>query len=325
MRACAAPAPSHRQLALPRHPAPHAHPLSPPQIRLLRFSEEDDEITCAAAWSHSHEVLDLAASTTDASLVATVSDALDGAGARATVWRLPGLPAADAAPERGGGGGSGAAPEPTARELERVADVPVTAGDGVARVAWAPHASGHSAASFVTAHGAAVRAWTLRGSGGAPDAAGAATFDAAAPHVGAAAWDPHHPNEVAVAAGAAVHAWDLRAGERTRAIEHAVQAGCGVVRALSFNPNRPWVIATAGDDFRVKIWDLRKPAAPLKVLEGHSHWCGGRRGARHGREWRAGSRAETRAAARERRRVAGGACAYQDPSPLLSQGHVCRL
>ena len=254
-------------------PAARLSPVS--QIRLLRYAEDVDEISCAAVYAHANEVLDLCASPTNAALIATVYDDFSGPGARCTVWRMPDLPAADAVFDRGA---TGTAPEPPTRELERVADVPLmkdaagAGSDAVARVAWAPHVSGHVPTSFVTAHGACVRAWSLSAAGGV-EPAGAAAFDAPAPHVGAVAWDPHHASQVAVAAGAAVYSWDLRVGERARAIEHAVQAGCGVVRALSFNPNRPWVLATAGDDFRVKIWDLRKPAAPLKVLEGHSHWC----------------------------------------------------
>ncbi len=108
--------------------------------------------------------------------------------------------------------------------------------------------------------------------GGGVGESGAARFDSEASFIGGLAWDPHHASEVSVAMGGTVMGWDLKSGERTRAIEHAVAAGGGVVRSLSYNPNRPWYLASAGDDFRVKIWDLRRAAAPLKVLDGHSHW-----------------------------------------------------
>ena len=49
--------------------------------------------------------------------------------------------------------------------------------------------------------------------------------------------------------------------------------GC-CVRAVSFNSNKPWHLASGGDDHKVKLWDLRRPAAPVKILDGHTHWCG---------------------------------------------------
>lgn len=83
--------------------------------------------------------------------------------------------------------------------------------------------------------------------------------------------DPHHPNEVVLAVDNAVESWDLRSGDRSHSIDQAVQPGL-CVRTVSYNPNKPWCIATGGDDFHVKCWDLRKTTAPLSVLSGHSHW-----------------------------------------------------
>jgi WD40 repeat protein len=42
---------------------------------------------------------------------------------------------------------------------------------------------------------------------------------------------------------------------------------------MDFNPNKPMVLATSGDDRAVRIWDLRRVRAPVKMLTGHSHWC----------------------------------------------------
>lgn len=44
------------------------------------------------------------------------------------------------------------------------------------------------------------------------------------------------------------------------------------VRDVDYNPNKPFHLLSAGCDRRVRLWDLRSPAAPLKVLQGHSHW-----------------------------------------------------
>jgi WD40 repeat protein len=102
---------------------------------------------------------------------------------------------------------------------------------------------------------------------------GCARLDRDASFCGGVAWDPHHPSEVAVAADGEVVVWDVKSGDRARAVGEAVEGSSGgVVRALSYNTNKPWMLATAGDDYRVKLWDLRKCAAPVKILDGHTHW-----------------------------------------------------
>ena len=89
--------------------------------------------------------------------------------------------------------------------------------------------------------------------------------------VGGVSWDALHPTDVAVACDAAIHVWDTRARARTRSIERAVPPGC-CVRAVSFNSNKPWHLASGGDDYKVKVWDLRRPATPVNILDGHTHW-----------------------------------------------------
>jgi hypothetical protein len=175
----------------------------------------------------------------------------------------------------GGGGGSGNGDD---------------AGAAVARVlhvSWLPRGASE-AGSLVSVDEGTVRLWGLRGGAAA---AAALVNSATLPtpdvsFVGGAAADPHHPSEVAVAADSSVFCWDLRSGEKLRAITAAVPQG-GLVRALSYNPNKPWHLATAGDDGRVKVWDLRRlgggggggraggggnAPTPVKVLDGHTHW-----------------------------------------------------
>jgi WD40 repeat protein len=89
--------------------------------------------------------------------------------------------------------------------------------------------------------------------------------------IGGVSWDALHPNEVAIACDSSIHVWDTRSKERTKTIEHAVPAGC-CVRAVSYNTNKPWHLASGGDDYKVKLWDLRRPTAPIKILDGHTHW-----------------------------------------------------
>ena len=45
------------------------------------------------------------------------------------------------------------------------------------------------------------------------------------------------------------------------------------VTDLDYNPNKPYVLATGGQDGLVKFWDLRLARRPLLVGRGgHSHW-----------------------------------------------------
>jgi hypothetical protein len=232
---------------------------------------------CAANYGHKNEIVALAPCPTNAALVGTVYNAVTAF--RGSVWKMPNLPAADAVT-----GEASNAPEPSAVDLELVADLP-TAPASFGRLhtlAWGAtgsSASSSSSSPILAVYGGGIRECVLREGGGASalsctdvangsghgGGAGEASF------VGGAAWDPHHPSECAVAADAAVHFWDIRAGERTRSIESAVPPG-GCVRSLSYNPNKPYFVATGGDDHKVKCWDVRKAAAPVKVLEGHTHW-----------------------------------------------------
>jgi hypothetical protein len=122
----------------------------------------------------------------------------------------------------------------------------------------------------------------------------------AAPGGYRAAWDPHHPHTVAVAGprglgsgggGGTVVLHDLRSssggggclspggdgGSLTGPL--GLGRGGGGVTDVSFNPNLPHVLCTAGTDGLVRFWDLRSTSSspssrrPLKVLRGgHQHW-----------------------------------------------------
>lgn len=90
-----------------------------------------------------------------------------------------------------------------------------------------------------------------------------------------ARWCPMQENIVATANDTAVRGWDLR----QRSASAAQQAAFSIdrshadnVRDLDFNPNNPHYIATGGDDCRVRFWDVRNVAKPVKTLSGHSHW-----------------------------------------------------
>ena len=46
-------------------------------------------------------------------------------------------------------------------------------------------------------------------------------------------------------------------------------------RDADFNPNKPYYIATGGDDCQVKFWDIRHLGSPLITRRDHTHWIWG--------------------------------------------------
>uniref|UniRef100_A0A452FEX9 EARP and GARP complex-interacting protein 1 n=1 Tax=Capra hircus TaxID=9925 RepID=A0A452FEX9_CAPHI len=83
-------------------------------------------------------------------------------------------------------------------------------------------------------------------------------------------WSPHHNcSQVATANDTAIRGWDTRTMSQIYCIESAHGQ---LVRDLDFNPNKQYYLASCGDDCKVKFWDTRNVAEPVKTLEEHSHW-----------------------------------------------------
>lgn len=91
-----------------------------------------------------------------------------------------------------------------------------------------------------------------------------------------AAWDPHaNGDTVAVTRNKSVHLLDLREDTSIPSgiVESFSAHRSSPVMDIDFNPNKPYVLATAGQDGLVKFWDLRSAKRPLTVCRGgHTHW-----------------------------------------------------
>jgi len=110
--------------------------------------------------------------------------------------------------------------------------------------------------------------------GASPAHATAAESATAAPPVEGATftcgrWDPHHAHSLGVGCGGAVVSIDTRS---MKAAHTVAEAHTQRVRALDYNPNKPYVVLSCADDYALKFWDLRKPAAALHSLKAHAHW-----------------------------------------------------
>lgn len=89
------------------------------------------------------------------------------------------------------------------------------------------------------------------------------------------AWDPHaNGDAVAVSRGTSVQILDWRVDTSIPAgTVESFQAHRYGITDLDYNPNKPYVLATAGQDSLLKYWDLRLAKHPLLVTRGgHSHW-----------------------------------------------------
>lgn len=234
------------------------------EIHLLDFNEDANEVSCVKVYNHAEEVWGLAPSPCDPSLFFTCYNT--GTGYGASLWRAPDLvPGSQDEVAAAGSGGGGS--------LDRLWTLP-DADEAVVRgIVWEPSDDGEDGGKrVVSVHDSSLRLWDIEysasGSGG-----GKAAGDAPAGELcrlSAGAWDPHHRHEVATVDGGNVKGWDLRSMKQTHSIPNAHTQK---IRDIDYNPNRTYVVVTAGDDCRIRFWDLRKGGdRPLQSLAGHTHW-----------------------------------------------------
>jgi WD40 repeat protein len=72
--------------------------------------------------------------------------------------------------------------------------------------------------------------------------------------VRAVAWSPNGKWIASAGEGNEIHVWDPDTGE----VKHKLQGHARPVNALAFNPEKPEVLASAGDDQTVRLWDAKE-------------------------------------------------------------------
>ncbi|KAG7391531.1 Protein tssc1 [Phytophthora pseudosyringae] len=236
----------------------------PNQIHVLEVSTDASDVVTRQVLRHPGEVLSLAPSPQDRQLLVTCGKQR-GQSAEASLWKLPD---AEETPVQSGEEeeeGEGAA----AQDLEQLAAFPAQKLP-VSEVAWDATADTPTLAS---AHETLLRTWQL--DGGAVEAQDKLELDvsmlggATKSGASALAWDPHHASQLAFALGGSVRTWDLRAKQDSVSVEDAHPSA---TLSIDFNPNKPYALASGGDDGKLKFWDLRYARKPLLALNAHSHW-----------------------------------------------------
>ncbi|KAK9836359.1 hypothetical protein WJX81_008394 [Elliptochloris bilobata] len=209
------------------------------ELQVLEFDADSNAVHVLSTYGHPAEVWHIASCPADAALAVTVCN--EGGVYGAVLWRLP----------------------PGSGELERVADLKGHAG-AVREAAW--HAAEPDA--LVSLDEGNLRSWRLRD--GAAQMTGAESAGEL-PQLWAGTWDPHDAHRFITAGGNHIQVWDLRAMRCSAEIEGAHQMP---VRDVDVARGSPHLLLSAGDDCRLRFWDLRLGSStkPLAELGGHSHW-----------------------------------------------------
>ncbi|RHY39581.1 hypothetical protein DYB34_004771 [Aphanomyces astaci] len=155
----------------------------------------------------------------------------------------------------------------------------VTTDSAIVRAIWNPTEDGNSA-TIASLNATSISTWTLADGGKEVAKLG---LGEGHNQLNAIAWDPHHRQQVSATVDESIVTWDVRSGKYVAfhrpvhvilgRIAHKVhQAHFQCTRDIDYNPNKPYYMASGGDDGLVKFWDIRKPKAALLTLPSHSHW-----------------------------------------------------
>jgi peroxin-7 len=91
-----------------------------------------------------------------------------------------------------------------------------------------------------------------------------------------ALFSPHTPSLLSTAGqDGTVRLWDLRTTANPRPgvafqPQMSFRAGPAEILAADWNKYHPGVLATAGKDGVVRVWDTRNPSRPTAEMQGHS-------------------------------------------------------
>ncbi|GAU99044.1 hypothetical protein RvY_10099 [Ramazzottius varieornatus] len=236
------------------------------QVQLIDFDEDTNVIFRTVYLHSSGEIWNLSSCPFDAQLLATcyneVSEDKSKLSSRASLWRLPESSSTERPPSD----------EPqnpvTIPKLEKLLDFREADNTDVVGVIFEPVSSRNQ---ILTLKLNGLTLWDI------DSALPSLNVKANIPVEGkghirvvGAKWSPHHSNSViGVCTETSVRGIDLRDNKISFTIDNPHGY---MTRQLDFNQNKPYDVATCGDDCTVKLWDTRNTSSSLRVLADHSHW-----------------------------------------------------
>ncbi|GAN04269.1 protein TSSC1 [Mucor ambiguus] len=226
-------------------------------VCLLEYDDDDTTIT-PTMYSHPEEVWDIVSCPTDENLLFTCHSPVSGnpLNRKATLWRKPVI-----AKDEGG-----------RDQRHELTSIVTLEQEGIKKVLWDPKEQSQQIISIDASkiylasmhNGECQTSLTV-------DVSPTFSTDTNSPSLRQlqnAVWNPHQP-EIVTVGDRTLSGWDLRSGKSSfcKADTHK-----STIRAVDYNPNKPYCVVTGGDDAMVNIWDVRQLSQPIMVVEGHSHW-----------------------------------------------------
>ncbi|CAK4118375.1 unnamed protein product [Aphanomyces euteiches] len=143
----------------------------------------------------------------------------------------------------------------------------VTCPTRVIRSIWNPTEETNGAV-LATLNTSSLSTWTL--ADGAGKEASKFTLVGDGKQLSAIAWDPHHRQQISVTVDESIQTWDIRSNKVAYKID---KAHLECARDIDYNPNKPYYIASGGNDGKMKFWDVRKSSHAILSIQSHSHWA----------------------------------------------------
>lgn len=232
------------------------------EVHVLEFNEDTNEVWCPLVYSHPHEVWACGSCPAAEHSELLLTTHSDGSQQRTTLWRMDGLADRELAPELPQRG----APQP--RPMLELCQLGSAAELGDCRAVLWNSVLPEQVASI---NRASVTVWQLSHAAAASSAAeaGSASTPVEGATYGCGRWDPHHAHALGLGCERDLFTLDTRSMKAAVGVKGAHE---GRVHGLDYNPNKPNTILSSGDDYYLRVWDLRKPSAPVMAQHAHAHW-----------------------------------------------------
>ncbi|XP_055352650.1 EARP and GARP complex-interacting protein 1-like [Paramacrobiotus metropolitanus] len=237
------------------------------QVQLIDFDEDTNAVTRTVYGHPSGEIWHLSCCPYDADLFAACYNEVDGQkiNSRAALWRFP---ATRSSPSRSTAS-SGDDAQGAITRLDKVLDLKDKEGGDIQGVIWEPTSSQKKIITLKT-NGVVTWEASSTSSSAFTESSSISVEGKGHNRITSAKWSPHHSsNTVGLCMETSIRGLDLRSSKTSYLIENPHGY---MVRQIDFNQNKPYDLASCGDDCTAKIWDTRNVGAPLQVLDDHSHW-----------------------------------------------------